>query len=191
MTVLRAKPDRLVNEDDATPLAQLRLEVLRGAERHPSRRHQRICVAFRGAFHHPTDEAESARARLMRRGDGYYGTSPRHEPLERTVLADEGSDARRERRHDVRCDVVKHDGLAAGGGPACAHHCRSGTVGVTSPAPSSNGAEESTARTADTMGWKVGSRSAKREGKMGVISCRGEEVRQGGVCLLGSMPRST
>ena len=103
-TTRLAGKDGLVHADDATPLAQLGLEVLRDAQRHASRRHERVCVAFRGAFHHLADEAESARARLMRRGDG-YGTSPRHEVFERAVLADQGSDARPERRHDVPADT--------------------------------------------------------------------------------------
>jgi len=59
------------------------------------------------------------------------------------------------------------------GGPACAHHCRSGNVNVVEPVPSTKAGADSTARTAETAGWKVGdagSRSTNNEGRRGVTS---------------------
>ena len=59
------------------------------------------------------------------------------------------------------------------GGPACAHHWRSGSVSVAEPEPSANAGADSTAKTAETVGWKevdVGSRSENKEGRRGVTS---------------------
>jgi len=59
------------------------------------------------------------------------------------------------------------------GGPACAHHSRSGDVSVAVPAPSAKAGDDRTAKTAETTGWKAGdagSRSANREGRRGVTS---------------------
>jgi hypothetical protein len=59
------------------------------------------------------------------------------------------------------------------GGPACAHHWRSGNVSVAEPEPSKKAGAESTAKTAETVGWKVtdaGSRSKNKDGRRGVTS---------------------
>jgi hypothetical protein len=61
------------------------------------------------------------------------------------------------------------------GGPACAaHHCRSDNVNVVEavePVPSTKAGADSTARTAETAGWKVGdagSKSTNNEGRRDV-----------------------
>jgi hypothetical protein len=59
------------------------------------------------------------------------------------------------------------------GGPACAHHWRSGSVNVADPVPSAKAGADNTARMADTAGSKVGdsgSRSRNKEGRRGVTS---------------------
>ena len=59
------------------------------------------------------------------------------------------------------------------GGPACAHHWRSGIVNVAEPAPSVKTGADNTDKTAETVGWKVGdvgSRSMNKEGRRGVTS---------------------
>jgi len=58
-------------------------------------------------------------------------------------------------------------------GPACAHHWRSGSVSVAEPEPSAKAGADSTAKTAETVGWKVadaGSRSENKGGRRGVTS---------------------
>jgi len=71
------------------------------------------------------------------------------------------------------------------GGQACAaHHCRNDNVNVVEPVPSRKAGADSTARTAETAGWKVGdagSRSTNNEGRRGVTSLE-NDVRGRGRC---------